>query len=194
MAFDLIASTPDVKDGKDVGENVLFDGLVADYKVYLFYYPAAMPDRSLEEALRAFGEETGKNLFVNIGRLDDPQLDRIGRLFGVERYPVLIITAQDALAASNAEVMSAYVRIDHERLLASPDRTIACVKVLFNLFLQGRVSEAVSHAKWSQRTETLRALSATVSGVLKKIGDVVLDRDLVVSFAEVKLELKKSGD
>ena len=72
MAYKLVLSEPVEAGTRDVGENVFFDDLSPDYRVFMFYYPGAMPNQDLEDKLRSFGEMTGSNLFVNIGRFDDP--------------------------------------------------------------------------------------------------------------------------
>jgi hypothetical protein len=194
LSYRLIAAGQPGDTQRDVGDNVLLADLADEFKVYAFYYGAGMPNLSVIQALRTLGAETGKNLFINIGKLNDPQQDKIARMFGIEKYPVLVMTALSHLAASRDEPISAYVRLDNERLLNSPERTIGCVQELFSLFLQGKVAEAVTHAKWSQRAEFARAVGGVLAGALKKIGDFVLDRDFVFSFVEGTLTLKKSGD
>ena len=74
-------------------KNVLFEDLPYEYKVYPFYYPAEMPDTILEDKLRRLGQTTGENLFINIGRLNDPLLGTIIKHCGITNYPVIVITA-----------------------------------------------------------------------------------------------------
>src|ERR1051325_5753549 len=79
-----------------VGENVLFSNLSHDYKVFVFYYPRSAREASddrLEELLRALGESTGNNLFVNIGGRADPEFDEISKHFRLERWPAIVLTA-----------------------------------------------------------------------------------------------------
>ena len=80
-----------------------------------------------------------------------------------------------------------------QRSISSPDRTYECLQTLVSLFLQGKVAEAVSQAKWTQRAEAVKALAQLLSGPLKAIGGFIADRDIAVSVAEGKFELKKSG-
>jgi hypothetical protein len=191
MSFDLLATVPEIQGTKDVGENILLANLTDEYKVYAFYYPGQPVDEEFEDMLRAFGRQTGKNLLVNIGRYNDPEYDRIVSAFSIKKYPVLIVTAIEALAASRDEMLTLYARLDSELLLTSPERALKCLEDLFNLFLQGKVEEAVSHAKWAQRAEALRTLGGIFRTVLSKITGLVFDRDISISFAQVKLELKK---
>jgi hypothetical protein len=82
-----------------------------------------MPDLALEARLRKLGEITGKNLFANIARLNDPQYSRVSKKFGIRSLPAVIVTAEGALASPPGEYRSAYARPDDKRLLASPERT-----------------------------------------------------------------------
>lgn len=193
MAYKLVFAERPAEDRKDFGENVYLDGLPADYKVYAFYYAGTMSNKPLEDKLRELGDITGKNLFVNIGRLSDPRHDEIVERFAVKKYPVIIVTAIDALASPAGEYLSAYARLDSKHLLDSPDRTIECIQELFNLFMQGKVSEAMSHAKWEQRANLVARLGYFFAGALKGLRDFIAERDISVSVLEGKFELKRSG-
>src|SRR5215469_8228738 len=113
---------------KDVGEDVFFDNLPADYKVFLFYYPAEMPDPRLESTLRRIGESAGKNLFLNIGRYDDPKYGWMVERFGIRAHPVIVITAVGDLASPKAGCATTFVRLDSKALLNSPEQTGQCVQ------------------------------------------------------------------
>lgn len=193
MAFELVLKERSAA-GKDVGDNIFFSNLPDDYKVYALYYPGAMPDLALENKLRDLGNITGKNLLVNIGRLNDPQYDRVVACFGVKNSPVIIVTAIASLASPLQDYCTAYARLDSQLLLDSPERTIECVQKLFNLFIQGEVQKAVASAKWSEHKEVLRSLSNLFTGALKSVGGFIADRDITVSVLEGKFELKRSGD
>jgi hypothetical protein len=178
---------------KAVGENVFLDSLSTSYKVYLFYYAGAMANHPLEEGLRNLGENTGQNLFVNIGKLDDPKYDEIANRFGIETFPVIIITAVPDLASLINEYLSAYARLDSKHLMGSPERAVQCAQEVFNLFLRGKVAEALANAKSAQRKELLKWLSGLVTGVLKPVLKFIEERDIAFSVVEGKFELKKSG-
>ena len=193
MTYKLVFVERPTESQKDFGENVYLDELPADYKVYAFYYAGTMSNEPLEEKLRELGDITGKNLFVNIGKLSDKRYDEIVARFGVKEYPVIIVTAVDSLATPAGEYLSAYVRLDSKHLLDSPDRTIECVRELFNLFLQGKVAEAVSHAKWEQRAAVVVRLGHFFTGALKGLRDFIAARDISVSILEGKFELKRRG-
>lgn len=198
MAYQLaITEEPSTGPEKGFG-TVLLDNLPADYKVYLFYYGGAMPDDALEGALRKLGEDdTAQNLFVNIGTLGDPRFGEIASRFQIKKYPVIVMTAMDTLASPPGQYLTAFVRLDSSQMLRTPERTIACVREIFTLFLQGKVTEAISQAKWQQRTELVlhigSFLGGALAGALKGLGDFIAARDLSVGVGAFKLELKKSG-
>jgi len=179
---------------KDIGENVFFGDLDLDYKVYAFYYPGAMPNEVLEKGLRNLGEQTGKNLFVNIGRLDDPEYSKIAKAFELRNLPAIVVTAVADLASADNEYLTAYARLDGKNLLKSADKTIQCLQKLFDLFIRGEVSGAIRQAKWRQRVELLAVVGKTFTEGLKSLGSFVADRDISFSLVEGKFELKRSGD
>jgi hypothetical protein len=192
MSYRLILTERPREGERMVGENVFLDDLPADCKVFLFYYPGQLRNKGLEQRLRELGNITGKNLFVNIGGLNDPRLGEIEKRFAIRKNPVVVVTAIDTLASPADEYLTAYARLDSKHLLDSPDRTIECVQELFNLFIQGKVSKAISRAKWQQRTELLAQIGNFFSDALKGIGDFIAETDISFSFVEGKLELKRS--
>jgi hypothetical protein len=192
MPYDLVFISPP-EEKKLVGENVFFANIPADCKVYAFYYPDAMPDRALERGLRELGERTGKNLFVNIGQLDDPQFNHVVDKFAIKTYPVIVVTAEASLGSPAGEFMTAFARLDGKTLLASPEDTVKCVQELFTQFLQGNIAQAISAAKWAQRKEFLASLAGHLTKALKSVAKYIASRDISFSFAVGKLELKKSG-
>jgi len=192
MSCQLVLTERPSEGGKRLGENVLLDDIPVDCKVYVFYYPGEMRDTALEKRLRGLGKITGKNLFVNIGGLNDPKLGEIQKRFAIRKYPVIVLTAIDTLASLPSEYLTAYVRLDSKHLLDSPDRAMECLQELFNLFIQGKVSEAIARAKWRQRADLLAQTGNFFISALKGIGDFILDTDISVSFVEGKLELKRS--
>ena len=195
MSFQLVLNELEGEKTKGEGE-VFLDDLPFDSKVFLFYYPAAMPNEDLEDKLRDFGKRTGKNLFVNIGRLDDPNYAKIVDKFNITTFPVMIVTAIDTFV-SPPKFPTVYVKIDNKKLLNSPDLAIDTVYTLFNLFIAGKISEAMREYERVKRDEFISRLKASVTNALKEIGNRVggflAERDISVSLVEGKFELKKSG-
>jgi hypothetical protein len=194
MPFKLVLTQRGVPDIKDVGENIFFQNLPTEYKVYAFYYSGSTLNEKLEDRLRELGETTGGNLLVNIGRLNDPHYSKIVEQFDIKQYPVIVVTGMDVLASTPDEYRTAFARLDSKYLLSSPDRTVQCVERLYNLFLQGKVSDAISQAKSSERRAIVSSLTSCLVDGLKGLAGFVAERDISVSLAEGKFELKKTGN
>jgi hypothetical protein len=177
---------------RDIGENVFFVNLPTDYMVYLFYYPSVIPNEELENNLKLLGRMTGNNLFVNIGRLDDPSFSKVKRTFGIVDLPVIIMTGLEGIASVKTQryYSTAYVRIDSSRLLQSVDLTTKSVERIFNLFVGGELSQALAQY---QRDKRIALLKLVIVNSLKKIVKFLSDRDISVSLIEGKLELKRNG-
>ena len=186
MPYQLVLSELIDEVTRDVGENVFFDNLPSDYKVFIFYYPAPMPNEDLESALRNLGNIAGKNLFVNIGWLNDDKYDTITKLFDIKNFPVIIVTAIDKLASPPTEFSTAFVKIENKRLLNSTNLAIECVQTVFNLFIQGKISEAMSRVKRYER-------GALTSHLLKGMRKFLDERDIIFGIGAFRFELKRSG-
>lgn len=189
----ILRTAPETAVTKDIGDNVYLSDLSDEYKVFAFYYPSAMRDEDLEDALRGLGDLTGKNLFVNIGRLDDPAFGRIVKTFEIDRFPVVVMTATRELAAADDEPLTAFVRIDDGRLVADPPRLVTLVQEVYGLFLRGDIARAMSKAERKQRLEVVRAVAAAIGGALKGVGGFVADRDVRISVIEGSFELTRSA-
>jgi hypothetical protein len=178
---------------KNIGENVFIDNMSDDYKVYLFYYPGAMPNGELESKLRTLGHVTGKNLFVNIGRLNDPKYYKIKNRFGIIDLPVIILTAIEGLATIKTDTYysTAFVRIDDKNILKSVDLTIKSIERLFNLFIGGEVSAAIKQHEQDGREATHTRIKDIIINALKQTGEFLTERDITVSLIEGKFELKR---
>lgn len=192
MPYELVLHEAGLADAKAVGENVFLADLAADFPVYIFYYPSAMPDEALENVLRKLGESTGSNLFVNIGRLNDPDFAKITRLFEIRSFPAVVLTARADLAAPDDESMNAYVRFDG-KALADPARAIEHIQNLYLLFLTGEIAKAIKQAGKQNRAELARRIGKFIVAAFTVIGRYINDHDITVSVLEGRFELKKSG-
>lgn len=192
MSYRLVLT--ELKDArtKDIGENVFLEDLSSDYKVYLFYYPGAMPNEALEGRLRKLGDNTGRNLFVNIGRLDDPRYDIIKEKFRIRNLPVIIVTGINSIASLTDENYSStvYVRLDKKELLNSIDMTTQCIERLFNLFIGGEISEALDQAKSDQRDAVISNVKSKVIIALSGFKKFLWEKDIEVSLFEGKFQIK----
>jgi hypothetical protein len=185
VLYEPVRETPK-KGEKGVGEKVFFRNLPADSKVYFLYYPhPAVPNKELEKKLRAFGESTGKNLFVNLGTLGDDSFDTAASMFGINSTPVIIVTAEADLASHPVEYKTAYAKLEG-KILDSPDSAIDCLNKLFVLFIQGRIAEALRIPGKYNEKALLSIIKNVISKTLKGI-------EINIEFLGCKLGVKRAG-
>jgi hypothetical protein len=178
---------------KDIGENVFLSDLSDEYQVFAFYYPPPMPDEDLEAGLRSLGDLTGRNLLVNIGKLNDPSFAKIVKAFDIHDYPVVVVTATSDLAGAREDDVNFYVRIDDKRVLSDTARTVELVQEIYTLFLRGDIADAISKVKSKERAELIRAVARRIGSVLHHLAGFVADRDFKVSIVQGTFEMTKSA-
>jgi hypothetical protein len=179
---------------RDVGENIIFENLTDEYKVYVLYYPGVNRNEDLEGGLRNLGKITGKNLLVNISSLDDPKYGMISRMFGFDHLPVIIITAIDKLSSSPNQFCSLYVKIDDKNLLNESKLAIDCVQKLFDLFIKGEISEAIKYYDASKQDAFFSHIKNLIKNSFKALGKILENYDIAISLIEGKFELKRKSD
>jgi hypothetical protein len=190
MSYQLILNEPSEENTRAIGDNIMLDDLPSDCKVYAMYYPGAVIDEDLESKLRAFGSITGKNLFVNIGRLDDPNYDLIINKFDITNTPAIVMTAISELASIKTKTLTAYVKIDNKRVFNSPELVVETVKTLFYLFMQQKIAEAIKQTENAGREAQIKGLKATIANALKGMKEYLSDKDVNVSLGPFSLEIK----
>ncbi len=193
MSYSLVLKEQDVGVTKDIGDNVFLRDLSDEYKIFVFYYPSAIRNEGLEEGLRGLGELTGSNLFVNIGKLNDPALSKIVKAFDIRTFPAIVVTSTADLGGDAEDHVNVFVRLDDERLLSDAERTTELLAEIYGLFLRGDIAAAVSKARRTERTEIIRAVATKLASGLRHIGGFVADRDIKVSLVEGSFELTRSS-
>jgi hypothetical protein len=177
-----------------VGENVFLDDLKSDYKVYLFYYPGAMGDENLENKLRNLGAISGRNLFVNIAQLDDPKYETIKEKFKITKTPVIVMTGTDGIGSLKDESLSAaYVKIDNKDRLKSVDTTVECVQMLFNLFIGGRIFEALNSGRSYNLDTNISLIKNKITDALNDIGKFLWEKDIDISILGCQFSIRDSS-
>ena len=197
MAYELVLTEKEPEGAGRPPKGIstsFYTDLPQDYEVFLLYFRESMPDKALEKALVALGKNMGKNLLVNLNSAADTSYKMIVERFGIEKFPVIIMTAVGDLAAVSDGSVTTFAKLDSEALLSSPEKTVECAEQLFNLFMQGKVKEAISTAKWTQRTELLKSLGSVVGDGLKAVGKFISTYSISFSAIEGKFELKRSGE
>jgi hypothetical protein len=161
-------------------------------KFSCFFYPGDLDSHEIKERLRAFGNATGDNLFVNIGSLADRDYKSAVKRFGIQQLPVIIVTAVAPLAAS-PQGATAYVRLDAKALFSRPEELTKTVAELFNLFLGEKIIQAMVTG-WSRESiATVAAATDRVWAVIHPVITWVAHKDIKLEFATAKIEVKESG-
>jgi hypothetical protein len=194
MACDIVFVEEEGKGtARAVGESVFLSRLPTSPKVFAFFYPGSSDTEEVQKELRALGQKTGGNLFVNIAKtLDDPDYQvAVGR-FRIRGLPVIVVTAVSPLA-STPEGQTAFVRLEGKELFKRPQQVVETVEQLFNLFLRDEIAQAVM-AGWVQRGNA--RLVAAAEAIWAKIQGVIAwaaKKDISLEFLSAKIEVKERG-
>lgn len=191
MPYALVLSEPSDRMTRAIGENFFFDNLEFDYKVYLFCYPGTMPNEDLESKLRNVGDKTGKNLFVNIEKLDDSRCDTIKDKFEMSNLPVILITGIYSLASFNDKhhFSAVSVRIDDKKIINSGNLVIECMEMLFNLYIGGQITYLLNQTKNHQHDAVVSYLKKKVIGSLRGIEE----KEISISLLLGKFQISTIG-
>lgn len=192
MSYRLVLTKSPQEDmnSKDVGDNVFLENLSRSYQVYLFYYPGHMP-LDVEQRLSDLGKKTGANLFVNLSKLDDPNYKKLVNYFGIRKLPVVILFATSELSSPPDISCNAFVRIDNEGVLQSPDQAIELITTIFNLFIGGKVAEALKEVAKSERKLLFERIRSIFTGLIKGVGKFIDERNFSISVKDGKFDITK---
>lgn len=163
-----------------------------DCQIYLFYFPSTRDHEDLEKALLKWGKTTGKNLFIGLWGMDDPNYPKVAQTFEIGPLPAIVVTGAPWLASAmeNGGSTTAYVRVDSKQLLAHKDKTLDSMERLYNYFIRGLVKEALRTAK----KDGMLAKLAHYLGKLKDwlgraIGDFLKEHKIIVDVFKGRIEV-----
>jgi hypothetical protein len=178
---------------KAVGDNIFLANLPTSPKVFAFFYPGSDDTSKVEERLRTLGQKTGDNLFINFGTLTDPDYDQAVECFGIGPLPVIVVTAVAPLAATPTG-KTVFVRLDGKSLIERPDVLVRTVEELFNLFLAGKLLQAVMVGSAQQGKAAVAAAAGRVSALIQPVTEWAKDiQGFTLEIAGFKIDVRKSG-
>jgi hypothetical protein len=192
VSYSLVLSQATNAESKDTGENTFLEALPDQYPVYIFYFPSELGNEQIESNLRSLGESTGANLYVNLGKLNDPSFEKIVRAFGIKSFPVVVVTATADLAGPPDSDVNSYVRLQGS-LLKNPEDATAIIEKVYLLFLQGDIERALRQVTAKQIQHVAQIVGRVLVRALKSIGNYIANHDISVSFVVGKFEVKKSS-
>ncbi len=156
-------SVPDLKLSSEIPE---------DCDVYVFYVPGMIKYEDLKKALLDYGKDAGKTIFVGAWSLAAEEYKQVIKTFKIKGSPAVIISAK-SLFSTNPEDKTdvAFARIDNSDLLNDLTKASTCITETINLYLQGKVREAIINAKLDGYKTTwdryFKSIKASVSNFLK---------------------------
>ena len=187
-----ITNTISQLENPKLEESSLFDKLQFDYQVFVLYYAGDYPNEDLENQLGLLANRSSKNLFVNIGRINDTTFKMVRDPFGITQFPVIIVTATSDLASikSGKNDVTTFVRIDDKNLLQNSNLTIQYVEKVYNLFISGKVPEALQEAKLKKYTTLSSLTKRNITNSVEKVTKFFSDLDISISFFDGTFEIR----
>lgn len=141
------AVVPDLKLASEVPD---------DCKIYVFYVPGMVKYEDLKKALQEYGEAAGKNIFVGLWALDAEPYQSVLTYFGIKKSPALVIFGNPVFSTDGQKpTATAFARIDNPNLLNDVAKASDCINETCNLFMVGKVKDALSNARNDQYKSTL---------------------------------------
>ncbi|MGA1974778.1 MAG: hypothetical protein ABSG92_04005 [Conexivisphaerales archaeon] len=149
--------------------------------IYVFYVPGIIGYEDLKKALLAWGESAGTNIFVGLWDLSAVSLKDVLGYFQIKGSPAVAVLANPKNSTDGQfPPRVAYARIDNPILLNDLARAEDCINRTCNLFLQGRVKDALSSARKDQYKASLNFYLGKIGAdVLKFLKDVNVTFDIL---------------
>jgi len=191
--IDQEASADTLGNDRNVGENVFLSDVPKDSKVFLFFYPGGLDTDDVERGLRDLGNRTGDNLFVNFGSLADPDYRSSVERFGIKLLPVIVMTAIAPLAETPTGETT-FFRLDSVSLFERPADLLRTVEKLFNLFLDGKVTEAARSGQIAQGQAAAASLAGRIWRIIQPVITWLSRLEITIEAATGKIEVKAGGD
>lgn len=139
-----------------------------DCDVYVFYIPGMTSYDDLKKALTDYGKAAGKNIFVGLWELSAKPYKEILTYFKIKKSPAVIVSGPPKWSTDGqAPTQTAFARIDNPKVLNDLKTATDCISQTCNLFMQGKVKQALSSARKDQ-------FKASLEYYLKKLGSGVI--------------------
>ena len=131
-----------------VPDLTLAEQIPEDCDVYVFYVPGMLKYEDLKKALLEYGKDAGKTIFVGVWLLASKKYKEVIKTFKIKDSPAVIVSAKSMFSTNPKDKTDvAYARIDNHDILNDLNKASTCITETINLFLQGKVKDAVINAK-----------------------------------------------
>lgn len=101
------------------------------------------------------------------------------------------MTAISPLAATPGGETT-FARLDRKTLFARPETLVRTVEELFNLFIAGRIKEAIDVARARQRETAVVSMAKRAWAVIEPVITWIGERDIKLGFLGAKIEVRRS--
>jgi hypothetical protein len=145
-----------------------------DCNVYVFYLPGMKTYDDLVEELKKYGKDAGKNIFVGIWSLGATSYSSLLTAFKIKDSPAVVVTGNPKLSTDGkTPAETVFATISNKNLLNDTEKAGDVINRTCNLFMEGKVKEALSSARKDGFKATLDYyLKKLYSGIVQFLKDV----------------------
>lgn len=151
-----------------------------DCGVYVFYIPGMTSYDDLVKELENYGKEAGKNIFVGIWSLGATPYSQMLKDFNIRKSPAVVISAKPEWSTDGkTPTKTAFATISDPHLLNDAKKAGDIINETCNLFMEGKVKEALSSArKEGWKDSLVYYLRKLYSGLIDFLKQVPVKFDL----------------
>jgi hypothetical protein len=165
---------------------------IPECRVYLYYFPGHFVNEELIQALRKWGEGSGRNLFIGLWSQKDKDYQSLSKSFDLKNLPSIVMTGGKSIGAINqgGKWESAYLKLDDRRLLSNTSLITSCLERAFNLFLQNHIRDALKEKGRGNRAAAVKHYLGKVEG----IGDFLNNHGVKVGVSPTSVWIESTPD
>lgn len=173
-----------------VEHSVILEGIPENCRVYCFVFGSSDADEKTKKDLETLGTEYGDNLFVGFWSMKDSRYSYIASCFNLRSLPAIVFTAESHLGGTEEDNSAPYVRLDDSRVLSDIDGMKQLIRLLYNLFITGKVAEAIKEAKKARKVRRLRDIIQQSKKLVSDIvGRIIENYNIDFEYGPFKVEL-----
>ena len=161
---------------RSFAEDVTLDNIPENCKVYCLVYGVSDTDQTIKNDLENIGKEYGNNLFVDFWSMADERYTDVATYFSLKDLPVIVVTAESSLSSIEGSNESTFVRLDNPHLLSEFEDVKRLVRLLYNLFIQGDIADAITIAKKKSKWATMKDIITKVKNLFTDAIITIIER------------------
>lgn len=174
-------------------KDVTLENIPENCKVYCLVFGVSDADQSIKKYLEDMGKEYANNLFVGFWSMADERYSDVATFFDLKNLPAIVITAESSLSNIEGSNESALVRLDNPRLLLDIDILKQTIRLLYNLFVRGEVSNVMSIANKKNREATIKDIRNKIKNIFTDtITEIIEKYNIDISYGQFKIRFEKN--